>query len=162
MDEELEVLWLDRQILSVHGSLFDDLMMVQRDAQDLALESPDSRPHAVGSENRIIVDGPSERMIATARYFPSGTVLQGSGAARRLVLGHAFYDEVSPWSEGAGEANALMMWGLSHYLGEEDGRIAIEALETEVISLGEAIDFEAWLVRARISAGLPETTWDGS
>jgi len=133
MDEEIEALWIDRDLHLIHGSLFDDLMWASSEASDIGWNSPPCPAHPDGAVSRVVVLNPSERLLRTASAYGNvGTRLQKGPSGCRLVLGPAIGDDEVGFAASV-DANDLYATIIRSVVGEEEGGI-----ELAVLTQGEA------------------------
>lgn len=137
MDEEIEALWLDRELHSIMGSVFDDMMWASSEAADLGWDHADCPVDASGAVSRVVVGDPSERLLRTAgSYANSGTLFQEDAAGRRLIMGPPIRDgEVG--FDAMVEANEVYATILRIIFGEEDGRIGLAVLDRSDAETGK-------------------------
>jgi hypothetical protein len=123
--EAVEALWQDRMPHTRHGTVFDDLLFVEAVAREasndvLGLDQP---RHPLGYLARVVIDGPSQRLLRTGVYFDDDTVLVRGPLGERLVLGPGLGDDVAYLASL--EACDCLAGALRWLLGEDDGIIRV-------------------------------------
>lgn len=157
MDEELEGLWIDREQHRHELTFFDQVVDLTRAAQDLAFDQPalqhedDERDVRV----RVVVEGPSDRMIANTWYLPGDSSLQLVGDSKRLVVGSLFDASEQVSLAARRMAADFFRDGLEALYGDRDGRFGVMTGNAAELA-GDRIDAEAWLRRARRAVGIED------